>query len=186
MPLFLLAALLGLALRVPLRRGWRGALPDRSLAWFDVAVPVASAAGQVAAQVLGAGSAATALVVASHATIASWAVSVAVRARGPMRWPGRLIAAGAVVNALAVLRYGGMPVSRSALERIGADPDLDVTRGHLAKHLIDRQGPIASVLGDVIPVPALAAVVSVGDLLIAAGITWAIAWYQRPAAAPVP
>jgi len=81
-----------------------------------------------------------------------------------------LTAAGAACNALATLIYGYMPVLASSARWLGAD----LTAGdhpnpqYVAAH--GAQVP-ALVLGDVLPVPVLDSVVSLGDLLLVPGCT---------------
>jgi hypothetical protein len=85
-----------------------------------------------------------------------------------------LVSLGLLLNALAILANGGMPVSADAARRAGVDPRaaVDGTR-HLAA------GPDTALrpLGDVIPVPLplRPEVVSIGDLLGAAGMAQLVA-----------
>ena len=88
------------------------------------------------------------------------------------RLPGMtLIALGALCNFLVISANGGMPVSLDALERVGlgnpfAEGDAIVKGAHRpltdASHL--------RFLADVIPVKVMANVISVGDILIWAGL----------------
>lgn len=88
----------------------------------------------------------------------------------PVRAGVWLTAAGAAANALATLVYGFMPVLASSARWLG----WDLTVGdhpnpqYVAVH--GTQVP-ALVLGDVLPVPGLDSVVSLGDLLLVPGCT---------------
>jgi uncharacterized protein DUF5317 len=88
------------------------------------------------------------------------------------RLPGlKLIAAGAAANAAAITANGGvMPASAAALARAGMPPDKGAEFANSAA-LADAK---LSWLGDVFAVPAswpLSNVFSLGDLLIAIGLT---------------
>lgn len=82
-----------------------------------------------------------------------------------------LITLGLVLNAVVVARNGDMPVSIAAASRAGVST-LTVATGNDPRHSI--AGPESSWrrLGDVIPVPMPISpeVVSVGDVLVAAGL----------------
>ncbi len=110
------------------------------------------------------------LVLASYAAVGLWIA----RNLGGRRWPIRLglslIAIGWAMNMAAIVPNGGMPVSDSALRALGATPTYDVRDGHLSKHVDTHGGLIDDLFGDSIPVPALHAVISLGDILLAGGI----------------
>jgi Family of unknown function (DUF5317) len=80
-----------------------------------------------------------------------------------------LLGAGLLLNAAVVLGNGGMPVSAYAAARAGVDP---VAATADARHLPAGAGTLLPWLGDVIPVPlpVRPEVVSVGDMLGAAGL----------------
>jgi len=80
-----------------------------------------------------------------------------------------LLALGWVLNVAAMAPHAAMPVSAAGLDRAG-HAGADVTEGHLSKHVLASGHSPLAVLGDVIPVPALHAVLSVGDLGLLAGI----------------
>jgi hypothetical protein len=82
-----------------------------------------------------------------------------------------LVAAGLLLNVVVIVANGAMPVSTTAAARAGIDaPDVHLTEDPLREPLGD--GTRLAVLADRIPVPApgWAQVVSVGDVLAAAGI----------------
>ncbi len=70
------------------------------------------------------------------------------------------------LNALVITANGGMPVAPSALEAVGA-PDAEITPG---KHLLLEDDDAFPWLADVIPVPPLRQVISVGDVVLAGGV----------------
>jgi hypothetical protein len=91
-----------------------------------------------------------------------------------VRWGTLLAAAGAAGNSTAMLVYGYMPVlAASAGLRPGAHPDPQYVAA-------DPTQVVALLLGDVLPVHALDAVVSVGDLLLVPGCTILLASFLAP------
>lgn len=82
-----------------------------------------------------------------------------------------LITLGLVLNAVVVARNGDMPVSIAAASRAGVST-LTVATGNDPRHSIAGPESTWRRLGDVIPVPMPISpeVVSVGDVLIAAGL----------------
>ncbi|HVE64126.1 MAG TPA: DUF5317 domain-containing protein [Mycobacteriales bacterium] len=84
-----------------------------------------------------------------------------------------LIAAGFLLNAIAVSANGAMPVSQWAAARVGVDLS-PLTRGEDAKHEIATRRTALRPLTDVIPAPLPVRrgsnIVSVGDVVLAAGI----------------
>jgi hypothetical protein len=90
-----------------------------------------------------------------------------------------LTAAGAAGNALASLVYGFMPVLAASARWLGSDlqpgdrPDPQYVAAHAS------QLP-ALLLGDVLPVPGLDAVISIGDLLLAPGCAILLAAVLAP------
>lgn len=80
-----------------------------------------------------------------------------------------LIAAGLGLNLLVIVPNGGMPVSLRAAAIAGFDPselNLDIAVKH------DAMGPdtVFGFLGDVIPMPFIKKVVSIGDLVLGVGV----------------
>jgi hypothetical protein len=106
----------------------------------------------------------TAAVVASYVLLLGFAV---VNRRLPALW---LVIAGLLLNLVVIGLNGGMPVSASALRTAGTDSRGLVGAGAIKHHLM---GPddVLTPLADVIAIPSpIGAVVSVGDLLLYAGI----------------
>jgi Family of unknown function (DUF5317) len=82
--------------------------------------------------------------------------------------PGAVLAAiGFLFNVIVIALNGAMPVSRWAAEVAGAGDTLPVG----LKHEWSGNDTILPWLADVIPVP-FGSVVSVGDLVLGAGIAW--------------
>lgn len=96
-----------------------------------------------------------------------------------MRWGTRLLAGGAASNALAMFVYGFMPVLAASANaeggwlRPGDHPDPQYGA-------VDSSHWLAVLLGDVVPVPHLDAVVSLGDLLLVPGCTILLASFLAP------
>ncbi|MEW6153721.1 MAG: DUF5317 family protein [Actinomycetota bacterium] len=116
------------------------------------------------------------VVLGTYAAVGLW-VGLNVRGRSAAVRAGLgLVALGWAMNLAAMAPYGGMPVSVSALRAAGFDADHDVTGGHLYKHVVADDGDVlARALGDSVPVPPLRAVISSGDIVLAAGIATVIA-----------
>ena len=92
--------------------------------------------------------------------------------------PGlRLIAVGATLNLVAIAANGGaMPASPSALAAIGKLPSADYTNSAVAVQ------PVLAGLTDVFATPRwlpFSNVVSLGDLLLGAGVAWTIVALSR-------
>jgi hypothetical protein len=78
-----------------------------------------------------------------------------------------LVAVGFLLNATVILANGGMPVSPTALARLGAEP---TTLPLVGKHQLLTDATHLPVLADVIPIPPLPMVLSIGDLVLVIGI----------------
>lgn len=102
---------------------------------------------------------------ASAALVAVW-----LTANRGVRGTG-LVAIGLLSNALVVGINGAMPVSSDASGRAGISTQ-DILSGADPRHELASDSTHLHLLGDVIPVllPVHAEVVSVGDVLVAAGL----------------
>ena len=90
------------------------------------------------------------------------------------RWiPGAAImAVGLLMNLTVVAANGGMPVSGRAVESAGGTASTLATDAGAKHHLMSDRDLFAA-LGDVIPIPPPAGVVlSIGDVLLYAGMAW--------------
>lgn len=85
------------------------------------------------------------------------------------RLPGAiLIGAGLALNLLVIVGNGGMPVSPGAARAAGIDPTDYLERA--VKHRPLGPGTVFGFLGDVIPLPVIGKVVSIGDVLLGIGL----------------
>lgn len=91
-----------------------------------------------------------------------------------------LILLGFGLNALVITVNSGMPVSGAALDAIGQSRTLARHDQHQVLRASDRLG----FLGDVLPVPALRSIYSLGDIAVAAGMGTLVANLMRPGPAP--
>jgi hypothetical protein len=109
------------------------------------------------------------LLVASAIAITAWFALNLRAARGALRVALGVALAGGLLNLAVMLPNGGMPVAPEALAEIGG-AGVDVTDGHLYKHLLIDDGTVLAFLGDVIPVRPLGMAASVGDGVLLAGL----------------
>jgi uncharacterized protein DUF5317 len=98
------------------------------------------------------------------------------------RVPGAaLMAAGLVLNLAVVTPNGGMPVSTDAIRQAAGDGVEDVRYPQdEAKHHLMSDDDVLRPLGDVVPVPPpFRLVLSVGDVILYAGIAWFVVIVTR-------
>lgn len=95
-----------------------------------------------------------------------------------------LVTAGGLANLAPIVLHGSMPVSRTALEGLGAT-GLAEPHWLAAKHRIGDPEGIVAALSDVVEVPGLA-VISVGDVLILVGLIVMASVHRRSAGAERP
>ena len=135
---------------------------------------------QVAADVLvifevleATGAASYALLLASQLVIVAWAI-------GNWQLPGlALVAIGLVLNATVMAANGAMPVDPDAIAALGRDGS-ELVRG---KHVLMDEDTRLPWLADIWPVPPIRAIISVGDVVLAAGlipITHYLMTYRPP------
>lgn len=77
-----------------------------------------------------------------------------------------LVAAGLAANALVMAANGAMPVSPDAIAALGIG-DVEVPPG---KHVLLDASTRLPWLADIIPVPPLRSIISIGDILLAIGL----------------
>lgn len=77
-----------------------------------------------------------------------------------------LVAIGSSLNTAVILANGAMPVSREAMVAVSRHPE-EVSG---ARHRLLADGDALAGLADIIPLPLLRTVVSVGDVVLAAGV----------------
>ena len=80
------------------------------------------------------------------------------------------VAIGYGLNVAAIVPNGDMPVSAAALRRAGGSERALHQAPNLDKHVTSDDPGRWSWLGDVVPVPALRVVVSIGDLALLGGV----------------
>ncbi len=108
--------------------------------------------------------------VASYAVMGLWLV-INLRDGPSWRRGGlALVAVGYALNLLAIVPNGNMPVSTDALRRAGGSQASFEEKPNIDKHAASRPGDVWPWLGDVIAVPPLRAVISVGDVAMLIGV----------------
>ena len=105
---------------------------------------------------------AVAVLVISNVAVAAF-ILINVRIAGML-----LIGAGLVLNTVVITANGAMPVSAGASATAGLEPPSDSDDD--LKHERVTEDTTFGWLADVIPIPGLKEVLSVGDLVMAAGI----------------
>lgn len=103
------------------------------------------------------------------------------RHRGAVRAGMAVIAAGWALNAVVIAANGGMPLSRWAYAQSGQTDPITEGEGGFFKIVAAGPGSRLRPLGDVIPIEPLRQVLSVGDLLLMAGIGVVVAGGMRDA-----
>lgn len=156
---------LGVAIAVSLARGGRFAnAAEADLRWLmllPVGVALQALLDGLAARGAIAGPTVVALLLVSEALVLAFCV---------VNWYRSgmaLVGTGFLLNATVILANRGMPVSADALVRLGADP---ATMQIVGKHRLLTDTTRLPALADVIPIPPLPMILSVGDLVLVAGI----------------
>jgi hypothetical protein len=116
-----------------------------------------------------------AILVCSLVLVAAWLLLNREQRRGVALGLGA-IGVGFTLNAIVIVANGVMPVEPSARDAAGLSGRINVSQGHYAKHLLAGRGTRLALLDDRISIRALHAVVSVGDLVLLAGIVGVIAF----------
>jgi hypothetical protein len=127
--------------------------------------------------------------VALWALGAGFVVVNAARHRGAVRTAFVLLGLGFTLNTAATVANDGMPYSPAAGRAAGMSATALVggTPGHVPADASTRLG----LLGDVLPVPGVRAVASVGDVLMVVGAAWVVValvapGHRRPGTATPP
>jgi len=118
---------------------------------------------------------------ASDALVGVWLLVNARAHRAALRVTLGLIAAGWLCNLVVIVANSGMPVSLEAAHQVGARARPELNAGNVAKHVPAGDRTRLAWLGDVIPVRAFSAVISIGDVVLGAGVlaTVVVAMQQR-------
>jgi hypothetical protein len=108
---------------------------------------------------------------AAAALVSSYVLLLAVLAVN-RRFPGAaLMAVGLAMNLAVIALNGGMPVSRDALIAAGGDGVIIVE--DRARYHVMSDSDVLRPLADVVPVPSpFGIVLSIGDILLYAGLAW--------------
>ncbi len=114
-------------------------------------------------------------VLLSYAAVGAWIVVNMGRRALALRIAFVLVGLGWAMNVAAMAPNGAMPVSEEALSSVGAPATMKVQEGHLYKHTRREARNATSWLGDEIPLAPLRAVISIGDIVLAAGILLLVA-----------
>lgn len=95
------------------------------------------------------------------------------------RTPGMaVLGVGLVANLVVILLNGGMPVDAEVARQFGGEEAVSRLAGS-AFHVAAGRGTKLPFLGDIVPLPWGDALVSVGDLLMLAGVALFVAWGMR-------
>ncbi len=108
--------------------------------------------------------------VASYGLMGVW---LAINLRDGPNWRRAglaLVSAGYALNLLAIVPNGNMPVSTDALRRAGGSEASFEEKPNIDKHVASVTGDVWPWLGDVIAVPPLRAVISIGDVAMVIGV----------------
>lgn len=163
---------LTLALGVVL--GWVAGGSFRSLATLQLRLPgliVVSFVLQLAIDGAGVGSKlAFPTLLASYALLGIWLAVNLWESIGWRRAGFGALAVGYALNLVAIAPNGSMPVSMAALGAVGGTEAAFAETPNVAKHVAAGTDAAFLLLGDVIPVPALGAVVSAGDIAMLLGV----------------
>ena len=116
-----------------------------------------------------------AMVVATYLVMGWWLFENNRSLSAGTRYGLALVSGGFLLNLLAILPNGGMPVSASALRSAGIASSVSVTHDHLSKHVAVNGHTALLFLGDVIPLRWFRSVISAGDILMALGVVLLIA-----------
>jgi hypothetical protein len=178
----------GAVLAVVCRRRLAAATPVRGLAVVPLVVVASFAAARLQGDQVSSGIVPDPVVnrLLAGVILLAAAAFLVVNRRQPsrlVRWAVRATAAGAASNAAATMVFGSMPVLAAAVNADGGYlvPGEHPDPRYLA---VDSSQPLAVVIGDVLPLPPLDAVVSVGDLLLVPGCAVLLAYFLALLLAP--
>lgn len=115
------------------------------------------------------------VLLASYVLVGAWLVANLAQGSHWHRAGLVCLTVGYALNLAAILPNGSMPVSIGALRRVGGSPEAMQHGPNLDKHVAFTDGAPLALLGDVVPVEALRAVISVGDIAMVIGIVMVIA-----------
>ncbi|MDQ1396363.1 MAG: hypothetical protein QOG64_1622 [Acidimicrobiaceae bacterium] len=116
-----------------------------------------------------------AIVLLSFALVGGFLSRNGLRMRGALGTGIALLALGWGLNTAVVFANGAMPVSRHAIAMSALPASIKVEEGHLWKHRLADHRTHVRALGDVLALPLVPAVFSVGDVSMIVGIAASLA-----------
>jgi len=119
------------------------------------------------------------IVVGSYGVLIVWLGSVAAAHRSWIRIAFALVAVGTALNLVAIAPNRGIPVSREALRAARAPIPSGEENRFALKHVFASDRTVLNWLGDTIPVRPIRDVISIGDIVLGAGIALVIAAGMR-------
>lgn len=138
--------------RAPLRDIW--------LLFIGVALQVAADVGVILGWFEGTGTISYGLLVTSQVVVLAWVLR-------NCYLPGLiLVAIGLALNAIVMAANGAMPVHPEAIAALGQEPG-ELVRG---KHVLMDDDTRLWWLADIWPVPPIRSIISIGDVVLAAGL----------------
>jgi hypothetical protein len=163
-PFVLVSLALAVALSYPrggrLRRLAEAPLRASWLLFLGVGLQLVVDLGATRGFLPGAGWASYGLLLASQLAVVAWIVA-------NTHLPGTvLVATGLLLNAVVIGLNGGMPVDPDAIAALGIE-GATVSGG---KHVLLDDATRLPWLGDIWPLPPLRSIISVGDVVLAAGL----------------
>lgn len=164
--------------------GWLAGGRLRNLAAARLtALPLTFAsAGLVVAARFAGETAAAGLQIAAAAVVAAFLGLNLARVHGAWRVGFAVLVVGWGLNAIVVAANGGMPLSLPAYAASGQTEAPTPGEGGFFAVTVADESTVLAPLGDVIPVPPLRAVASLGDLVLALGIVIVVGAGMRAAA----
>lgn len=126
-----------------------------------------------------------AILLSSYGVLIVWLIVVAIKHPSWLRAAFGVIASGTLMNVVAIAPNRGIPVSRWAMEAAGATVPSGVANRFAVKHVFAGPDTVLNWLGDVIPVPPLRDVISIGDVVIGLGVALVVAAGMRMRPSPV-
>lgn len=115
------------------------------------------------------------LVALSYAMVGVWLVVNMASRTKLLRVAIGLLALGWAMNVAAIAANGVMPVSLEAVGAVVGSPVEELPDGYIDKHTAAGPGTKLEILTDVIAVPSLRTVISVGDVVMVVGIVLTMA-----------
>lgn len=158
------ALAIGLAMRGKIR-----GLADLRFAWLPV-VPVSLILGLLPVFANTSSAVSRLLAALANAGVLAFLVVNLRRFDGAVRGGLLVLLSGWVLNAAAIVTNGGMPLSLWAYRHAGLAGPIDEGEGGFFKIVIADSDSVLRPLGDAIPVRLINQVISIGDILLVAGI----------------